>query len=147
MFNSSTSSKPLKKQKFDEELAKALNESKEQKKDVESSDDESSEDTSDAEHNGEGKRSTPPGRASEKRRDKATKLSKLGLGTPAQKDARHKEQMKDWRSKNPEYNRTYRQKYYAEHREEILEKRRQKRLEEKQIIEAFRAQASQSSKN
>lgn len=69
-----------------------------------------------------------------KSRDK----SKLSPLSSEEKQSKHKSQMKEWRSKNPEYNRTYRQKYYADHREEILEKRRQKRQEEKRILEAYK---------
>jgi hypothetical protein len=64
--------------------------------------------------------------------------TKLGELSEAEKDERHRDQMKEWRSKNPDYNKTYRQKYYAEHREEILEKRRQKRVEEKKLLEEFK---------
>lgn len=67
------------------------------------------------------------------------KKTKLGELSEDEKAERHKEQMKMWRSKNPEYNKTYRQKYYAENREAILEKRRAKRAEEKKILEEFKA--------
>jgi hypothetical protein len=61
-----------------------------------------------------------------------TKLSTL---SEEEKVNRHKEQMKEWRKQHPDYNKTYRQRYYEEHREEILSKRRQKRAEHKRILD------------
>ncbi len=70
---------------------------------------------------------------------KVPKRTKLGDLSEEERVNRHREQMKEWRDKNPTYSKTYRQKYYAEHREEILEKRRLKRLEEKKNLEEFKA--------
>jgi hypothetical protein len=68
-----------------------------------------------------------------------TKLSDL---SDEDKVLRHKEQMKEWREQHPDYNKTYRQKYYAENRDKILEKRRMKRQEEKKALEEFKAYKS-----
>jgi len=65
-----------------------------------------------------------------------TKLSDL---SDEDKFLRHKEQMKEWREQHQDYNKTYRQKYYAENRDKILEKRRIKRQEEKKVLEEFKA--------
>lgn len=60
--------------------------------------------------------------------------TKLGNMTEGEKSGRHRDQMKTWRDTNPDYSKTYRQKYYEANREKILEKRRAKRAEEKRQL-------------
>lgn len=131
---SSSDSQKQKPKSFSDQLSDTVksiqkSESKEPKKedDEESSsseDDEVKEDCSDKK------------RSPERTKQSRTKLAEL---SEVDKASRHKEQMKEWRSKHPDYNKNYRQKYYAEHRDEILEKRRLKRQEEKRILEEFKA--------
>lgn len=66
---------------------------------------------------------------------KRTKLADL---SEADKAERHREQMKAWRQAHPDYNKTYRQRYYEENRDKILQKRREKRAEEKKQLEDYK---------
>jgi hypothetical protein len=66
---------------------------------------------------------------------KRTKLADL---SETDKAERHREQMKAWRQAHPDYNKTYRQRYYEENRDKILQKRREKRAEEKKQLEDYK---------
>jgi hypothetical protein len=72
-----------------------------------------------------------------------TKLSSL---SEDEKKLRHKEQMKKWREEHESYNKSYRQKYYAENREKILGKRRETRIEEKKLLEEFKKYKEEQAK-
>lgn len=64
-----------------------------------------------------------------------SKLMNLSL---EEKKQRQREQQKKWLAEHPDYNKTYREKYYQENREKILAKRRQKRAEEKKLLEEYK---------
>ncbi len=136
MFSSSSKSPaPKSKKNIEDEIKRALEESTSSPP-CQDSDDDSDNSDDDTKESKEVK--------SVESKDSKRSKTKLSDLSTIEKFERQKEQMKSWRSKNPEYNKTYRQKYYAEHRDEILEKRRMKRLEERKIIEAFKMQQSRS---
>ncbi len=68
---------------------------------------------------------------------KPINMPKPKLGEEEKKQ-RQKEQMKKWRDEHPDYNKSYRKKYYEENREKILAKRREKRIEQKALVDAAR---------
>lgn len=63
---------------------------------------------------------------------------KLESLSDEEKKERQIKQIEEWRNKNNDYSKEARKKYYAENKEEILAKRRQKRLEEKEIIRKYK---------
>ena len=69
-----------------------------------------------------------------KTRDPRTATKLTGL-EPEEKAERQRGQIKEWHNKKPNYGKEYRQKYYAEHREEILEKLRVKRMNDRKILQ------------